>query len=158
MRRLVWLGLGAGAALVVARAMLPGGPAAPPGQGRPSVGLASFLADGITAHSNGVTLRGSRLRPAYRRLAGARVGPPEGLEVVQVHAAWEGPRPVEVIAASAAVHERGLRFEDCHVRVADQVVAAERALWDVEAGRLLVPRGRRPDGTRTAPTALDVSR
>lgn len=155
-----WLGeiaLGAGVALAAARAVVPGGPAPIPADDRPGIHLASFQAEGVTARGPGVELRAWRLRSEYRRLLGARVGPPVGLELSKVHARWaRAAGAVEVIADAARPHVRGLELEGCHVRLGDEIVSAERSLWDTQAERLLVAAGRRPDGRRTAPATFTL--
>jgi hypothetical protein len=151
------IALGAGVALTVARAVVPGGPAPIPADDRAGIHLASFSAEGVTARGLGVELRAWRLRSEYRRFLGARVGPPTGLELSEVHARWARPAgAIEVIAERARPHARGLELETSHVRLGDDVVSADKALWDTQAERLFVAAGRRPDGRRTAPATFTL--
>ncbi len=161
---LLEVALGAGVAVTVARAVVPGGPAPIPADDRPGIHLASFSAEGVTARGPGVELQAGRLRSEYRRLLGARVGPPVGLELSKVYARWArtvagaggAGGAIEVIAEAARPHARGLELEACHVRLGDDVVSAGKALWDTQAGRLFVAAGRRPDGRRTAPATFTL--
>lgn len=154
---LVEIALGAGVALTVARAVVPGGPAPIPADDRAGIHLASFSAEGVTARGPGVELRAWRLRSEYRRFLGARVGPPTGLQLSKAHARWDRTAgPLEVIADAVRPHARGLELEACHVQLGGEVVSAEKALWDTQAGRLFVAAGRRPDGRRTAPATFSL--
>lgn len=147
------------ATAVAWRAVAPGAEVAPPSRdGDAGIGLAGFVADGVRVDAGGPSrgvLRAWRARFAYRDVAGARVGPPVGLELKNVQAAWgpPGPGSVELIAERSVLDQRpGVRFEGCVLRLdGDRLVNADTVVW-VDPDRLFV-RGR----GATPSTAIPLS-